>query len=278
MPASSTQPLQENPVGGLDRLLVRICIAMMQLERIGVVHNDIKPDNMSMDDDGHIMLVDFGMATATGSVLRPQRGAILYLAPEALTDQTAKGQCSSAAQDWWAVGNVLYSCAVGVLPGAHPFLPGQQGALRLAKARSLAAAVACMSAAIDSAGGVVQWPPGCTIHRAWRQLVQGLLTTDPAARWGLCEVLCSEAFNEAAAHDLIADPRSSRVAADVGALLVSRRSCTANKCSTYMHAICVYIGVFVPCLHGEDACCAVSHVASHTSAAAASMHTVQYSK
>ena len=82
--------------------------------RAGIVHRDVKPENILLAEDGRIKIGDFGLArattanTATGQMLM---GTIAYLAPELVT----RGQ-ADARSDIYALGIMLYEMLVGDQP------------------------------------------------------------------------------------------------------------------------------------------------------------------
>ncbi|HWL76216.1 Stk1 family PASTA domain-containing Ser/Thr kinase [Microbacterium sp.] len=82
--------------------------------RAGIVHRDVKPENVLLAEDGRIKIGDFGLArattanTATGSQLL---GTIAYLAPELVTRGTA-----DARSDIYALGIMLYEMLTGEQP------------------------------------------------------------------------------------------------------------------------------------------------------------------
>ncbi len=82
--------------------------------RAGIVHRDVKPENVLLAEDGRIKIGDFGLArattanTATGQMLL---GTIAYLAPELVTRGTA-----DARSDIYALGIMLYEMLVGEQP------------------------------------------------------------------------------------------------------------------------------------------------------------------
>ncbi len=82
--------------------------------RAGIVHRDVKPENVLLAEDGRIKIGDFGLArattanTATGSQLL---GTIAYLAPELVTRGTA-----DARSDIYSLGILLYEMLTGEQP------------------------------------------------------------------------------------------------------------------------------------------------------------------
>ncbi|MBN9215959.1 MAG: serine/threonine protein kinase [Microbacterium sp. SCN 70-200] len=82
--------------------------------RAGIVHRDVKPENVLLAEDGRIKIGDFGLAratsanTASGQMLM---GTIAYLAPELVTRGTA-----DARSDIYALGIMLYEMLVGEQP------------------------------------------------------------------------------------------------------------------------------------------------------------------
>jgi len=82
--------------------------------KAGIVHRDVKPENVLLAEDGRIKIGDFGLArattanTATGQQLL---GTIAYLAPELVTRGTA-----DARSDIYALGIMLYEMLVGEQP------------------------------------------------------------------------------------------------------------------------------------------------------------------
>lgn len=94
---------------------VMVLEALRAAHRAGIVHRDVKPANLMIEEDGHVILTDFGIAalddatalTATGQMI----GSPAYLAPERINGETA-----TPSSDLWALGVTLYTAATGKSP------------------------------------------------------------------------------------------------------------------------------------------------------------------
>jgi beta-lactam-binding protein with PASTA domain/tRNA A-37 threonylcarbamoyl transferase component Bud32 len=102
-----------DPAVAID-IVVQILRGARFAHRRGVVHRDLKPHNVILDEEGRARVTDFGIAragasdmTLTGSIM----GTAQYLSPE-----QAQGLPVSASSDLYSVGVILYELLTGVVP------------------------------------------------------------------------------------------------------------------------------------------------------------------
>lgn len=108
---------QQGPVSPEEaaRIGAEVCRALSAVHGAGLLHRDVKAQNVMRDHDGRIVLGDFGTGLVfdeNESLAEPQiAGTPLYLAPEIL-----RGQRPSAATDVYSVGVLLYFLVTGQYP------------------------------------------------------------------------------------------------------------------------------------------------------------------
>ena len=107
---------QGGPLRGvaLDRLAEGLAEALAAIHAAGVVHRDLKPGNVMLDD-GHPVVIDFGIAHVPDATRLTQTGLVMgtpgYLAPEVI-----EGQASSGASDVHSWGATVAYAATGRQP------------------------------------------------------------------------------------------------------------------------------------------------------------------
>ena len=107
---------ERGPFGASEAALVGqdVCRALSAVHHAGLVHGDIKAENIIREDGGRIVLTDFGSGqhqkAGTDEIAR-RTGTPLYLAPEGLL-----GEPHSVASDTYAVGVLLYHLVTGEFP------------------------------------------------------------------------------------------------------------------------------------------------------------------
>lgn len=175
------------------RYAADVVLALRHVHSLGVVHHDLKPDNLLVAADGHLRLADFGLArvrrgveagrrrrrrrhsapalSPPGPTGVPLRGTPDYLAPEAML-----GLGASPAVDWWALGALLFE----MLTGFPPFHADTEAAV--------------LRNVLD---GEIQWhliPDDVEVSPNAMDLVLQLLEPSPSARPGAAAVMAHPFF------------------------------------------------------------------------------------
>ena len=113
----ASAPGRRLPVDEAVRIGGQIALALAHAHEHGVVHRDVKPDNVWLGSDGAVALGDFGVALTTdGARLTLDQGVVgtvLYVAPE-----QADGRGAVPASDLYALGVTLYELVCGRTPFA----------------------------------------------------------------------------------------------------------------------------------------------------------------
>jgi WD40 repeat protein/DNA-binding SARP family transcriptional activator len=93
----------------------QIASALSFAHRLGVVHSDLKPANVLLDEEGNAYLSDFGIAADLRGLRSEERD--LRLSPAYLSPEQIRGEPPTPATDIYSLGLLLYQ----LLCGAHPF-------------------------------------------------------------------------------------------------------------------------------------------------------------
>lgn len=102
-------------VGETKRILSETAGALGYAHKHEIVHRDIKPDNILLDDSGHAIVTDFGIAkAATGSRLTGTGMAIGT--PHYMSPEQARAQPLDGRSDIYSLGVVTYQCLLGKVP------------------------------------------------------------------------------------------------------------------------------------------------------------------
>ena len=105
----------------------QVCEGLAEAHRLGVVHRDLKPQNVMVDEDGNARIMDFGIArslktkgiTATG---------VMIGTPEYMSPEQVEGKEVDQRSDIYSLGVILYEMVTGRVPfeGDTPFTIGMK--------------------------------------------------------------------------------------------------------------------------------------------------------
>ena len=122
--------------------------ALAHVHAHGVVHRDVKPDNVWLDAAGAASLGDFGIAAAVGDP--PQPGAAATGTPYFVAPEQAAGAAPEPASDLYALGATLWQLLVGHPPFRAPDAAGVLALHRSAEPEPPSRLVPGISAALDA--------------------------------------------------------------------------------------------------------------------------------
>ena len=104
------------PLSETVHVFEKVCEAVEYVHRHGIIHRDIKSNNIKISSQNQVKLLDFGIAKSQGAHQQlTQTGAVIgtlqYLAPELI-----RGGTADASGDVWALGVLLYEMVTGRTP------------------------------------------------------------------------------------------------------------------------------------------------------------------
>jgi serine/threonine protein kinase/uncharacterized protein YjdB len=182
------------PVAAVQSIAYQASEALDYAHRRGVIHRDVKPANVMLDEFGDVIVMDFGIAkivAGTGTQQSVMMGTPQYMSPEQF-----RGDDIGPASDQYSLGVMLYALLCGRAPFQHLNLVSQMNAVRS-----------------DEPEPVTSYRPDCPPHIS--AAIGRMLAKAPAARFASC----SEAAEAIGGTALPAGHEVSRYLAD----LASRR-------------------------------------------------------
>ncbi|MFJ8634467.1 serine/threonine-protein kinase [Streptomyces sp. NPDC093568] len=152
--------LQEGTLGARDaaRIGLEVLGALEAAHAAGILHRDVKPDNVLLGRHDRVVLTDFGIAQIEGETNLTDTGGFVG-SPEYIAPERVLGQRPGPASDLWSLGVVLYAATEGVSPFRRSNTPA-----------TLQSVLNAVPAAPASAQGPLA------------EAINGLLQKDPARR------------------------------------------------------------------------------------------------
>jgi serine/threonine protein kinase/tetratricopeptide (TPR) repeat protein len=97
------------------RIIAQVCRALESAHAAGVVHRDLKPQNIMLDAKDRVYVMDFGIAHSLETPGMTQTGALMGT-PEYMSPEQAKGIKVDARSDLFALGIIFYEMLTGISP------------------------------------------------------------------------------------------------------------------------------------------------------------------
>ena len=158
--------LQEGTLGVREAAKIGLDVlgALEAAHAAGILHRDVKPDNVLLGPHGRVVLTDFGIAQIEGETNLTDTGGFVG-SPEFIAPERVLGQRPGPASDLWSLGVVLYAATEGISPFRRTNTPA-----------TLQSVLNATPAAPNAAGGPLA------------DAINALLNKDPARRPNAAQV------------------------------------------------------------------------------------------
>ncbi|MDZ4767778.1 MAG: protein kinase [Chloroflexota bacterium] len=104
------------PIGRALKLAIQLCAGIGFAHRAGLVHADVKPQNILVTNEDVVKVTDFGIAQAMSSAPQGERQTVVWGSPHYFAPEQARGERPSPAADVYSIGIVLFELLTGRLP------------------------------------------------------------------------------------------------------------------------------------------------------------------
>jgi serine/threonine-protein kinase len=104
------------PIGRAVAIMMKIAKGVGYAHRAGLVHCDLKPQNILITPDGGAKITDFGISRALASISPDERLEVVWGSPQYFAPEQAAGGPPSPSSDVYSLGVILYEMVAGQLP------------------------------------------------------------------------------------------------------------------------------------------------------------------
>ncbi|RMG83572.1 MAG: serine/threonine protein kinase [Chloroflexi bacterium] len=180
------------PVERALNLAIQICSGIGFAHRAGIVHADIKPQNILVTSDDTVKVTDFGIAQALSDTIPGQRADVVWGSPHYFAPEQARGERPTPASDVYAIGIVMFE----MLTGRLPYVGASQQDLALAHIR-------------ERIPLVTEYNPNVPDELA--QIIYKVMSKEPSARYRMADQLghVLEAYRDRGKQRTISGPAVS---------------------------------------------------------------------
>ncbi len=96
-------------------IAIQVCEGLAEAHRLGVVHRDLKPQNIMVDSDGNARIMDFGIAHSIKTKSITETGMIIGT-PEYMSPEQVEGEVVDNRSDLYSLGVILFEMLIGRVP------------------------------------------------------------------------------------------------------------------------------------------------------------------
>lgn len=158
------------PVDRALNLAIQICNGIGFAHRAGLVHADVKPQNILVTRDDMVKVTDFGIAQALSDSQPGERQTVVWGSPHYFAPEQARGEKPTPAADVYSIGIVMFE----MLTGRLPYLGANQQELALSHIRDRIPLVSEVNPSVPE--NLVQ-------------IVLKIMSKEPAARYRMADQL-----------------------------------------------------------------------------------------
>ena len=151
-------------------IIIQMCAGLGYAHRAGLIHCDVKPQNVLVTADGRVKITDFGIARALATLRPGETTDVVWGSPQYYSPEQAAGEHPTPASDVYSIGVVMYE----MLAGRLPFVASNQQALTLMHLRDEPPRLALFNPAVPETLELI-------VHK--------VLAKEPAARYRTADQL-----------------------------------------------------------------------------------------
>lgn len=152
------------------KVIIQICSGIGFAHRAGLVHADVKPQNILVTKGDIVKVTDFGIAQAFSDTQPPEKQQVVWGSPHYFAPEQARGEKPTPSSDVYAIGIVMFE----MLTGRLPYVGADQQQLALAHIR-------------ERIPMVTEFNPA--VPEALAQIVYKVMSKEPAMRYRTADQL-----------------------------------------------------------------------------------------